>query len=779
MYMIEVLEYDKVLKIIKNYCISDYSKKRLLRVKPDTNRDEVLRSFEELKEIKTAIEEGIFPNIINVNDILNSLKKSSIINNFLDPDEFLFIKKNVTSFNQLKNRISPYLNNLKLVSQRLSIVKIPYRLVDDIDKIIDRYGNIREDASDRLFEINKEIRSIRSSIEKTLENYFYSSETKNCIREKIITYKDDRYVIPIKHNFKGKIPGIVHAYSGSGETLFLEPFSITSKNNELKLMYKQMEKEKRFLLIKLTETVFKCSAHLKKMQEILSDIDIIIAKYNFMKEYRCSIPQIVDERLIEIKGGRHPLIKGEVVPVNFTINNLTSGVVITGPNTGGKTVSLKLIGLFVLLAKAGFPVPAVEMKTFFFSSLFADIGDEQSIEQSLSTFSAHIKNIKHISEKANERSLVLIDELGAGTDPIEGGAIGTALFDYLTSSNILTIVTTHFSMIKMYALNKKNIEVASVEFDPKTCMPTYKLIMGIPGRSNAIDIARHLGLKEDIIKRAIGYLSDKDISIDSIFKNLGTIGSRLGKKEEKIEREEEKLNVLISNYKDKLERVLKREEYIKKDYKKEMSSILREFRKRLERSIKEIKEQSASKSSIKYAKEKAKEIEKEFLNYNDKGVLKRESLDNINIEIKIGDVIQCVNKNGECIRGRVLELREDGIIMQSGILKFEFNRKDMVTIKNIGKAENKNLWEYETVNGNMSVNVCDLRGKRYEEAMGRLIKFLDNAVLKNIDTVSIIHGMGTGALREGVWKILKNYKHALEYEYANGGFGCTVVKLEK
>jgi len=781
MYSLSLLEYDKALELVKDYCISDYSKIRLLSTKPMFSKPSIEKIFNELKELLLIIHNGLNIDLQKINDTTGLVEKALKKNNYLELAEISLIRDNILSFILLKRKLSALSAGIPLLAQKISKTRTPHGLKEKIDKVIDVYSNIKEDATPRLFEIMRKARETRYDIEKILESYINSPETKKFLQEKHITLKDDRYVIPIKHNFKGRIPGIIHAQSGSGETLFLEPFSITSKNNELRLLQKEREKELRRILISLTSEIGKCHSELNLIQETLSDIDILLAKCAFMKDYQCTIPEFSDKREILLKGARHPLLKEKAVPIDFSAEHSFNGVVITGPNTGGKTVSLKTIGLSALLAQSGFPVPARMMKSFIFESIFADIGDEQSIEQSLSTFSGHIKNIKKIVNEAQETSLVLIDELGAGTDPVEGGAIGTAILDYLIKRNILVISTTHFSIIKMYALNSEKVRVASVQFDPDSCKPTYKLIMGIPGRSNALEIAQHLGLKKKILDSTVTYLSEKEKSIDNIFKNLGMMEIRLSRKEQKIDQEEERLCDLTERYQIKLNELQEKERFIRAGYKKELGALLSNYSRKLEKSISEIKEKGASKESIKAAKEEKAHIENDFAEYEKSRSINEDTDGRAEPRaLKIGALVFVTADYGSKIKGQITEIKDGHVTVQAGILRFTVEA-DNVTLDSSQKDPAGIKWDYELSEIHSKSNECNIRGKRYDEAMEVLEKFLDNAVLANINTVSIIHGLGTGALRQGVWEVLRSNKWVDHYGYAHpeqGGFGCTIVKLK-
>jgi DNA mismatch repair protein MutS2 len=781
MFSLQLLEYEKVLELFKEHCVSEYSKKKLDSLTPSVLREKTERSFSELRETLFLITSEVPVVIEALYDTTGLLTQAQIENNYLDPVEILRIRKNIDSFVALKRKVTPFSRDIPLLWNKIAEVRTLPHLRERIEKVIDEHAHVREDATPRLAEIFRKLRETRSEIEKILEGYISSQETREALQERHITMKDDRYVIPVKQHFKGRIPGIIHAESGSGETVFIEPFSITSRNNELRLLEKERDLEERKLLVALTSEIGKNKRELTHLQETLADFDILHAKSMFMKNSSCSIPEFCEKREIRLWDARHPLVKGKVVPIDFVVESGVEGVVITGPNTGGKTVSLKTIGLFVLLAQAGFPVPAKEMKSFFFGSVFADIGDEQSIEQSLSTFSGHIRNIKRIIDEADEHGLVLIDELGAGTDPVEGGALGTSILDYLVSKGVFTIVTTHFSTIKMYALSSEKIRVASVQFDTETCRPTYKLVMGIAGRSNALEIARHLGLKKEILDNALVRVPERERSVDRIFQNLGKMEMGLSRKEQSLKGEEKKLRELIEHYRSKLESLGKEEHFIRHEYRRELEKLLADYSSRLERNIQKIREEGATKQRIKAAREERENVEKEFSEDTQAlTALDRESASQISSSINVGDFVRVQPDFGGTVCGEVVEKKDDKLIVQAGIFRLTVEQKDVVL--EVSRSEEPHRdWEYEPSQQRGERYECDLRGMRYQEAMEELVKFLDNAILSNIRRVSIIHGMGTGALRQGVLEMLRKNRHVEHFEYAHpeqGGYGCTIVTLK-
>ncbi|MGQ9614819.1 MAG: endonuclease MutS2 [Spirochaetota bacterium] len=819
MYDTGRLEYPKVVNIIKEYCGSEPSKKKLLEIKPLDNISWLADEFELLRELINAIASGYKPVLKEIHETTDMLGRARVKGSALLPDEIVKIRENIINASILKRQYESLKEKFPLISRKVGEIRIPLMLLKRIEGVLDEHGVIRDDASPRLEEITSRQKLLRQHIEAELNRYLHSPETRHYIQERHITLKDDRYVIPVKQSFRGNIPGVVHAHSGSEKTLFIEPLSVIEENNELRLLEKEKEKEVRRILVELTGVVRDKSEDLSQLQDVLINIDVLMAKWRFMEEYDGTIPEFSKTKEIFIEGGRHPLLVDGAVPVDFYLKEPGCGVVITGPNTGGKTVTLKMIGLFVLLAQSGFPVPAKMMRTAVFKSVFADIGDESSIEQSLSTFSAHIRNIINITKEADKKSLVLIDELGAGTDPIEGGALGAAILNYLLEREVFTVVTTHFSFIKMYALGSDKTEVASVEFDPETCRPTYRLVMGIPGRSNAVEVARHLGLDTEILHKTREYLSEEDRAIDRIFKNLALIEKRLKLSQEEVGRKSDNLERMVAEYTERLRDVEERERILRSEYGIRLSEMLEDLRKKLERTIKEVRESQGSKEAIKKARSEIAGVEKEF-----KGALSlvgpkrmekgtQQDLPKVFIDqgdfrgregvghsikelytgdVKPGDYVTIVHDSAGKLEGKVVEVSDDRITILSGSLHITVNkeqiskalihRKKPVGLAHVTDGASKSsTWSFTPARQRDALSECDIRGMRYDDAMSEVNRFIDNAVLGNVKHVSIIHGLGTGALREGVQEILKNRRDVEHFEYARpeqGGYGCTIVTLK-
>jgi DNA mismatch repair protein MutS2 len=773
----ERLEYAKVLALLAGHCRSDCARRAAEGLSPYGDREQALKELARLEELSRALEGGLEARFEPAGDTRPLLARARVPGSMLEKDELDAVRANILSYQLLRRRLQPFRGELPGVWEALFIRPAPHGLLDRIDRVIDRKGEIRENASPRLAELSEELHRTREGIEEALEGYLRSPGLKQALRERQITLKDDRYVIPVKQSFKGRVPGVVHASSGTERTVFVEPFSVVERNNRLRVLRQEREREVRRLLKGLTAEVGRGSDALEAVQDSLVRFELLEARLGFQERYGCCIPRFSDSREVDLRGARHPLIRERAVPVDFRVGPHVHGVVITGPNTGGKTVTLKTVGLFVLLAQTGIPVPAEKMTCFFFSSVFADIGDEGSIEQSLSTFSGHITNIRRILREAGPGSLVLIDELGAGTDPLEGGPLGAAILEWLVDRGILTVVTTHFSFIKLFALEHDRIQVASTEFDPRTCLPTYRLVMGIPGRSNALEIARHLGLREEILARTRGFLREEDRSLDHIFKRLAVMERDLAGRGERLAEAENRLQGMLAEYREKLERLRRREQTDRARMQRDVSLLLGEYRSRLENSIREIREAQASRESVDETRGLLQDLEREF----DEAMREEPAAGEAEAEeggLRPGDRVE-IQQAGTVTRGRVIEAGGGEVSVQAGSFRMQVPRERVRLLERAGEQRAEGTWEVAPAAEGGSE--LDIRGMRYEEAMQAVAAFLDRAVLGNRETVYIIHGLGTGALRQGVRDLLRGFAHAAHVAYAHpdqGGYGCTVVKLK-
>lgn len=520
---LRVLEYKKIISQLASHALSDLGKSIIMEMKPVTNREEVEKRLEETQQAEAVISYIGSSPMDSFADITMALKKAAI-GSVLGPGELLQVAHVLKVATRVKDVIDkyPHKNNIPWIIEQISKLKPHRNLMEEILRCIESEEHISDYASPQLASIRRQIQKTHEKVRERLNNLIHSPQFQKYLQEPIVTIRNERYVVPVKQEYRVNVPGMVHDQSSSGATLFIEPMPVVEANNELKELFLKEQKEIERILADLTSKVELVNEDISLNGEILAYLDVVFAKGSYSRSYRGVKPRIVKERRLKIINGRHPLIKDEeVVPITLRLGDDFTTLVITGPNTGGKTVTLKTAGLFVLMAQSGLHLPAdVGTEMGIFQDVFADIGDEQSIEQNLSTFSSHMTNIVQIINKANQNSLVLFDELGAGTDPTEGAALAMAILDFLNEREILTMATTHYSELKAYALTKSGMENASMEFDVNTLCPTYRLLIGVPGKSNAFEISRRLGLSEQLIERARQFLTQEDIRFEDLLSDM-------------------------------------------------------------------------------------------------------------------------------------------------------------------------------------------------------------------------------------------------------------------
>jgi len=535
----KILEFDKIINLLVNLTSSPLGAEIASRLLPETDYDKVLKSLKETSDGVTFIVKRGSPPMGGVNDIRESLKRLEI-GAVLNPGELLKIAGVLKAVRNLKN----YANDESIKSEDENIVGELIRCLEPNKRVEEKINSsivseeeISDMASPTLANIRRQIRKAQESIKDRLNEILRSPAYKKYMQEPIVTMRGDRYVIPVKQEYRAEIPGLIHDSSASGATIFVEPMAVVEANNNIRELKIKEQLEIERILYELSEDVRSIIDTLKSNVTLLARIDFIFAKSKLSLDFRCVCPALNDDRKIVIKKGRHPLLDPKtVVPIDFWIGEDFSTLVVTGPNTGGKTVTLKTVGLFTLMTQAGLHIPANEgTQIGVFKKIFADIGDEQSIEQSLSTFSSHMKNIVNILNNIDSETLVLFDELGSGTDPTEGAALAMAILEFLKDRGCTTVATTHYSQLKVYAVTTRFVENACCEFDVETLKPTYKLLIGVPGKSNAFAISKRLGLLDDVIERAKEFLTQEDIKFEDM---LLSIEKNLSKTEEEKKRAE-------------------------------------------------------------------------------------------------------------------------------------------------------------------------------------------------------------------------------------------------
>ncbi|HCX63731.1 MAG TPA: endonuclease MutS2, partial [Eubacteriaceae bacterium] len=658
-----------------------------------------------------------------------------------------------------------------------------------LDKAIFSEEDLQDQASDELYRIRKEINRKNGQIRNRLNKMVTDSSFQKFLQENIITIRQNRYVLPVKQEARGNVKGIVHDQSATGATVFIEPIAVVEWNNELRNLHLEEEKEIERILIELTRIVAESESGLTLNFHTMCKMDLIFAKARYALAINGKNPMAAntDKRVLNLKECRHPLIpQEEVVPCDLRLGEDFTTLIVTGPNTGGKTVSLKTMGLMVLMHQAGLFLPVKDgSEICIFDSVYADIGDEQSIEQSLSTFSSHMTNIVNIMNRVEKGSLVLLDELGAGTDPVEGAALAMSLLDFLHKNQAYTMITTHYSELKQYALATKGVENASVEFDVQSLRPTYKLTIGIPGKSNAFEISKRLGLKEEIIQQARSYLGEETVHFEDLIAQI--------QEDKKTAHEElEKARSLRNDN----EKLLKRNEQLnselmeKQNKEKEKAALeasqivynareeAREIIKQLQ-SLKLRTENEHFKEAEKLRRDLRDVEEQVFDKISSSGKGKSSGHKKSDEKIKEGDTVQIQSMGQKAI---VLDSPDkDGkVTVQAGIMKLQLPVSDLTKIEE--QKQKPKGTSGGKVRKAMDVRPSiDVRGMNIEEAIMDVEKYIDDAYLSNLKTVTVIHGKGTGKLREGLHKAFKRHKQVDSYRiggFREGGDGATIVTLK-
>ncbi|WP_425449169.1 endonuclease MutS2 [Dethiothermospora halolimnae] len=787
---LKVLEYNKIKNMLNNMVESSLGKSLVENLKPSTDIEDVKYMQNQTDEAVNIIIKRGRPPLGGIHDVLKDMKRAEI-GSTLMPINLLRIADSLRAARRLKSYMKKDKedrdSNYPILESIIYSLNTYKYIEDDIYNAIIGEDQISDNASSKLRNIRRKIESKNGSIRNKLNSIINSSTNRKYLQDALITIREDRFVVPVKQEYKSNIPGLVHDQSSSGATLFIEPMAIVELNNQLKELKLEEKEEIERILAELTNLVAQESEGIKENQKILSNLDLVFGKAKLALDMDGSKPILNNEGYINIKKGRHPLIpKDEVVPTDIYIGKKFNTLVITGPNTGGKTVTLKTVGLLTLMAQSGIQVPGeYGSHMAVFDQLFADIGDEQSIEQSLSTFSSHMTNIVDILESVDKNSLVLFDELGAGTDPTEGAALAMSILNYLHSKSIRTIATTHYSELKVYALTTEGIENASVEFNVKTLSPTYKLLIGVPGKSNAFEISKRIGLGDYIIDRARQLISKENIEFEDVLASIEKdrrVTEENRQKTERMKKEIDKLKEELQSKKAKADDMKKR---IIREAKQEAKKIVREAKEESDEIVKALRDISSD--IEKERRRKIQEAQDTLKGSIDKidddlaeNVLSKKAK-KIPKNLKAGETVKLLNLNQ---RGTVINPpNESGnLAVQVGIMKVNVHVSTVQRIKGDSKSSQQPGTKSIIRAKSKSVkSEIDVRGKTLEEAVLDVDKYLDDAYIAGLNRITIIHGKGTGILRQGISELLRSQRHVKGYrlgKHGEGGTGVTVVDLK-
>lgn len=775
------LEYDKIIGFLIEECSSPLGAEKAEKLLP--HREKVIvegwqKETTEARNILTYLPNFGFGGVKDIRGHIALANKNGV----LDGHHLWEIMTTSKAGKRVKTALSQTKEDYPIIKGLSSRIVFVNSLETAIEEAIDDGGAVMDSASPALADIRRKIRRTNERIREKLDNLLRNSNQNQYLQENIITIRNDRYVVPVKQEYRNQVPGLVHDQSASGATLFIEPMSVLDLNNDLKKLRGDEENEVNRILLRLSGLVGAYSEELKANLEILADLDFIFAKGKLSIRQNGYEPLLNDCGEIHLKQARHPLLGDRAVPIDLVMKSDLNGIIITGPNTGGKTVSLKIAGLFVLMAQAGLHLPTADRsQVAVFRGVYADIGDEQSIEQSLSTFSSHMVNIVDILAKAGKNNLILLDELGAGTDPVEGAALAMAIIETLLGKQAKVIVTTHYSELKAYAYNHAHLANASVEFDIDTLRPTYRLLMGVPGRSNAFDIALSLGVDQAVIKKADEYMSKEAKEVNDFLSNLEAGRAATEKAKQEAHELKERLLVVEREMSEREAALKRREAVMMQRAEEKADRLVREKRREAEDLLKQIKEILGEVSAkdrekiMKEVKTRKKRID-ELASSAEEVTYGGETLSHV----EKGDDVYIPRLNKNAVILDVINKNE--VLVQSGIMKVAMKISELRAVQN-KKQEDSHTYQshIKAAKAKTVKNEINLLGMTADEADQELSKFLDDACLANLQEIKIIHGLGTGVLKKTVAAFLKKDRRVAEQRlggYYEGGAGVTIATLK-
>jgi DNA mismatch repair protein MutS2 len=776
---IEKLEYKKITSYIANYALTENGKKDILNIHPLKNKKAVLDEGEKVSEAKKILIENEYPPFEYIPDLTKSLEQSRIDGAVLTANKILEILK----FTKLSRTLKQFFKkNLEIAPSFKEFVNDLFSekiFEHHIEKIINEKGEIKDKASSKLFEIRKEVREKQSSLTKSINKIMKSLENKEMVREDYLTLRDGRMVIPIKSEHKRHLKGFIHSESASGQTVYIEPEETLELNNEIVSLGFEEKREIDRLLRDLTQLIGDQSISLSVSLRSITKLDSLFARAKYSIEIIGYFPSTDNSKPFFISDARHPVLlkklgREKTVPLTFNLKN-EKVILITGPNAGGKTVVLKTIGILSLLLQSGIHIPINPDSNFhFFDDILVDIGDEQSIEEDLSTFSSHLTNIKNILSKARKNVLVLLDEIGTGTDPSEGSALAAAILLDLNDREALVFASTHHGNLKLIANDEKDFINAAMEFDHKNLIPTYKFKLGVPGSSYAFEIARRIGIENSLLTNALNVMDTDKNKIEQFLVDLESKSNKLQAKLNELEIENSRLSGLSTLYKNNIDRLEKEKKEILRKTKSDADDFLTGINKRIENVVKEIKESNAKREVIKEAKRIVETVKEESKKIYTPAV----DRDTKKSDFKVGSFVNIKNTSttGTIVQ---LEREKSTATVESGairmVVKFE-ELEPAAALKQEEKPE-----RYQNLGFTPQGYRIDIRGKKPEEADFSVIKFIDDSYMSGQNRIEILHGKGTGVLKKMVKEILDQHERVKNYYFApleSGGDGITIVELK-
>ncbi len=783
MESLQKLEYDKIQEKLASYCHMELSKQKAFSLQPSGKVEEVRNWIAQTTEAVNLLYRCGLPPQIEFADDQYAIQRLEA-NGVLSLKSILNFTRIFTICRELREYFEKeYIDPVEypILQPMFSALYTNIGLIERIQKSILDENTVDDNASKTLASIRKKHKNIEQEIKQKLTNMVHSANYAKYVQESLVTIRNERYVIPVKEEYRTQIKGFVHDVSSSGSTVFIEPITVFELNNQMANLKIEETIEIEHIIQELSKLFYPYVEEIKRNIKMLTQLDFIFAKALYAREIDANEPQINTKKVIKLEEARHPLIdKNKVVPITITLGETYKTLVMTGPNTGGKTVTLKTVGLLTCMACSGLHIPAKKTSSIYvFQQIFADIGDEQSIADSLSTFSAHMKNIVNITEKANETSLVLLDELGSGTDPVEGQALAISILEYLHDKGILTIATTHYQELKKYALMAKEFENASVEFEVETLTPTYRLIIGVPGKSNAFDISKKIGLNETIIQKSQSRMDQNDVDFETVIKQIYEDKKQIEQQKAEMEKNLEEVKQLKKTMQGTKEEALKQEKETIENAKLEAKMILRKAQEEANQIIKELNQLRESDSQ---EKEKTANQLRKNLGQIVKDIVQEETIEEkpaemIEIEPNTPVFVKSLQQEGVTAS----HISKDGeVLVQIGSMKLQVPVQNLEMIAPNRHKQNVNIRTQATKTRNVTTEI-NVIGMTVEEARMVVDKFLDDSHLAKLQTVHIIHGKGTGKLRKGIQEFLQKHPHVKSYRlgtFGEGEMGVTVVELK-
>ncbi len=784
--IIEKLEYNRIIKQLSDLAITAPAKEQALTLMPSSNFDEVKKSIDQTRVLSNILRvKGPMP-ITDFKDVRASLKRLKVRAN-LNGEELgnifliLSLAKDVSQFTaDLEEREI----DTRPIEKTLKNLAIPEDLFKKLNQAIEYDGTVKDTASSKLMQLRHDIQSNETDIKNHMNDYISGKHTQY-LSENIVTIRDGRYVLPVKQEYKNKFGGVVHDQSASGQTLFVEPQAVLVLNNRQQNLMAQERQEIHRILIELSELAGMYQKEIKNNADALTQLDFLSAKSKLAKAMKATEPVLNQDHVIKLRKARHPLIDPKkVVPNNIELGTSFDTMLITGPNTGGKTITLKTLGLLQLMAQAGLFITAEEgSQLTVFNEIYADIGDEQSIEQSLSTFSSHMDQIIKIMKDVTEDDLVLIDELGAGTDPEEGASLAIAILDDLRGAQAKIAITTHYPELKLYGYNRARTTNASMEFDLKKLAPTYRLRIGISGQSNAFAIAHQLGMNEAVVDKARSLMNDEDSDINKMIERLTEQTKAAEQLHETLKQNVDQSITLKRQLQNGLDWYNQQVQKQLEKAQEKADEMLAKKRQKADKIINDLEEQRRAGGQVRTnkvieAKGALNKLERENQNLAQNKVLQREKRRH---DVSVGDTVKVLSYGQQGVITK--KLADHEFEVQIGILKVKVTDRDVekISTQAAPKKAERAVRSSRGLRSTRASSELDLRGQRYEEALTNLDRYIDSSLLAGLNTVTIIHGIGTGAIRNGVQQYLKRNRHVKSYNYApanQGGTGATIVHLQ-